>query len=219
MFQFSFPPYVRSRHILVLRDKDSTLHGASETPFQTACPMSAAPMTSPLAQLHLKSAETHLQRRHMTTMRCYAADVQQRCGLWHEAASRPAAVACGRRRCQSIAAGWNRKTAILAHMCHATASDSAEAAEQTAAQEISTADDGGGGSVAEALDDTAQDEDEEEEEEEEDEEEADDDEDWGTDTFVGLGEEELAAQDAAFRQDMLTNDSLAQDGPDHVTGA
>jgi hypothetical protein len=99
-------------------------------------------------------------------------------------------------------------------MCHATASDSAEAAEQTAARETSTAD---GGSMAETLDNTAQDEDEEEEEE--DEEEEDDDEDWGTDTFVGLGEEELAAQDAAFRQDMLTNDSLAQDGPDHVTGA
>lgn len=80
-----------------------------------------------------------------------------------------------------------------------------------------------GNSVAEVLDDAAEDEDEEEEddeeEEEEEQEEDDDDEDWGTDTFVGLGEEELAAQDAAFRQDMLTNDSLAQDGPDHVTGA
>ena len=100
-------------------------------------------------------------------------------------------------------------------MCHATASDSAEAAEQTAVQKISTAD---GSSVAEALDDTAEEEEDDEDEEEEEEEE-DDDEDWGTDTFVGLGEEELAAQDAAFRQDMLTNDSLAQDGPDHVTGA
>lgn len=182
--------------------------------------MAASLMTSPLAQQQLSSAETHLQRRHMTTMRCYAAGVQKRLRLMHEAASQPAAMGCSRHRCQCIAADWHRRTASSAYVCHGTASGSAEAAEQAAVQDFSATD---GNSVAEVLDDAAEDEDEEEEddeeEEEEEQEEDDDDEDWGTDTFVGLGEEELAAQDAAFRQDMLTNDSLAQDGPDHVTGA
>ena len=157
----------------------------------------------------------------MTTMQCYAAGVQQRPKLLHKAASRLAATGCGRHRCQSIAADWHRRTTSSTCVCHGTASGSAEAAEQTAVQDFSAAD---GNSMAEVLDDAAEDEDEEEEDdeeekEEEQEEEEEDDEDWGTDTFVGLGEEELAAQDAAFRQDMLTNDSLAQDGPDHVTGA
>jgi hypothetical protein len=198
------------RQVELIRDEDSDLHRACETPFLTACLMAASLMTSPLTQLHLSSAETNLQRRHMTTMRCYATEVQQRPSLLREAALRPAATVCSRHRCQHLAANWNRTAATSAFVCHATASDSAEAAEQTAAQQLSVAD---GSNVAEAPDDTAEDEEEEEEEEE------DDDEDWGTDTFVGLGEEELAAQDVAFRQDMLTNDSLAQDGPDHVTGA
>lgn len=47
-----------------------------------------------------------------------------------------------------------------------------------------------------------------------------DDEGWGEDSdFIGLSEEELAAQDAAFSQEVLTQDMLTADSATHRAGA
>lgn len=59
-----------------------------------------------------------------------------------------------------------------------------------------------------------------EEQQTEEEEESEEDEGWGEDSdFMGLSEEELAAQDAAFSQEVLTQDMLAADSATHATGA
>lgn len=68
-------------------------------------------------------------------------------------------------------------------------------------------------SFAEILDDEEEDEDDEDDDEDDGE-----DEDDGVE-FVGFSEEELAAQDLLFAQDVLSEEDLSTAGTDHRCGA
>lgn len=129
----------------------------------------------------------------MISLRCAAARLSPRQRVSTQSACRPAAARSARPQARNLSADRHgRCIAVLASQ-DATA-----------------------GSLSPAEQEQADPQDATETEDEE------DTEDWGdefNDTFVGLSEEELAAQEATFAQDVLTNDGLAEDPPDHVTGA
>lgn len=169
-------------------------------------------MVSPVMHLNQCSAVLRHRCYRIDPQKYVTAHLQRRQRLATAPASGSAAAAFSTRQqiCR-LAAGRHHK-AVLTRSSQAADTGSAEPAAEVEADAAAADSD----AAIQPCNDAAAEEEEEKTEKD------DREEDWGDQfnhTFVALSEEELAAQEETFRQDVLTDDGLAEDGPDHVTGA